>query len=369
MKRKLLVFAAVCCGSIVVGGIAVELGVRTVYYQTHAPYALGISHFFENYVRRWVGYEEPPPQDDAALTLEQVGTLKRMFAAVQPVKLANCQLQRFGEAGDGGYLLCANLLGAVQVAYSYGINGFDGWGCEISRRLQVKVHQYDCFSTQAPLCPGGDAVFHAECVGAEPKIEDGRPFDTITSQIGTNGDQGKHIVVKMDVEGAEWESLLTAPETLFRQIDQFAIEFHHAHEPQYLEVIQRLSAFFYIANLHFNNFSCDPKLAPFPAWAYEILFVSKQLGILDPNGEPVTGLDPPNAPNNLFEPDCQAARTLLPRVGVFGSVTPYRGLVRTGRERSMTPMRRDLPEANPDRRGAQGDHRSTGRQRGLSARS
>src|SRR5882724_4738151 len=58
-----------------------------------------------------------------------------LFTALRPIKLSNCTLERFGEKNDGGYLLCANLLGAVQSGYSYGINGYDGWGCDVSSKL------------------------------------------------------------------------------------------------------------------------------------------------------------------------------------------------------------------------------------------
>src|SRR5438067_13137387 len=57
---------------------------------------------------------------------------RALFNELQPVRLANCELRRFGEANDGGYLLCGNLLHGVQSGYSYGISGYDGWGCQIS---------------------------------------------------------------------------------------------------------------------------------------------------------------------------------------------------------------------------------------------
>ena len=37
---------------------------------------------------------------------------------MQPVPLANCTLERFGEKHDGGYLLCSNLLKDVSAGYS-----------------------------------------------------------------------------------------------------------------------------------------------------------------------------------------------------------------------------------------------------------
>ena len=71
-----------------------------------------------------------------------------LFAELKPVKLLNCELARFGEPHDGGYLVCANLLGDVGAAYSYGISGYDGWGCEVSTRLKVPVHQVTIASTR-----------------------------------------------------------------------------------------------------------------------------------------------------------------------------------------------------------------------------
>jgi len=60
-----------------------------------------------------------------------------LFNELQAVPLANCTFERFGEKNDGGYLLCSNLLQAVKAGYSYGISGYDGWGCDISTRQQV----------------------------------------------------------------------------------------------------------------------------------------------------------------------------------------------------------------------------------------
>src|SRR5262245_17736681 len=58
-----------------------------------------------------------------------------LFAEIQPVRITDCDLQRFGEPYDGGYPLCGNLLGSVKAGYSYGLSGYDGWGCDVSRRL------------------------------------------------------------------------------------------------------------------------------------------------------------------------------------------------------------------------------------------
>jgi hypothetical protein len=226
-----------------------------------------------------------------------------LFEMLRPVVLSNCRLERFGEAHDGGYLMCGNLLEHVQAGYSYGISGYDKWGCDVSAKRKVPVHQYDCFNTTAPLCPAGNTSFHAECVGDAARTEEGRPFDTITNQLAKNGDRAKRIVLKIDVEGAEWRSLLSAPDETLAQIDQMAVEFHGVEDQRSLAVVQRLKTFFEVAHIHFNNASCTVGMEPFPTWAYEVLFVSKRLAVIDPSRK-AGGVHPLDAANIPFLSDC-----------------------------------------------------------------
>jgi hypothetical protein len=185
---------------------------------------------------------------------------QELFLAFTPVALANCTLQRFGDANDGGYLLCGNLLKQAQAAYSYGINATDEWGCQVSRQLGIGVHQYDCFNTIEPPCAGGDMHFNAACVGPEPATIDGRVFDTMLRQVAKNGDAGKRLVVKMDVEGSEWASLRDAPDSLLNDVNQLVVEFHEVEDPRFIETVRRLTRLFYIAHVHQNNFGLAARL-------------------------------------------------------------------------------------------------------------
>ena len=235
-----------------------------------------------------------------------------LFELLRPVALTNCRLERFGEPHDGGYLMCTDLLKEVEAGYSYGISGYDQWGCDISSRFGVLLHQYDCYDTRQPACPAGKTTFHAECVGGSGEVADGRLFNTIRNHLTKNADRSKHIVLKMDVEGAEWDSLLSAPDPLLLQIDQMAVEFHWLRDKRsrwiltetYLDVVRRLKQFFHIVHVHFNNFSCTEGLEPFPSWAYEVLFVNKRLAVVDAS-RGAGGLHPLDAPNAPSIADCQ----------------------------------------------------------------
>jgi len=227
----------------------------------------------------------------------------QLFNELRPVALTNCQMERFGETNDGGYLLCSNLLGSVKAGYSYGISGYDQWGCTVSTRLAVPTHQYDCFNTTVPQCPGGRTIFHPECVGGTTRTEDGRTFDTIANQLSKNGDGGNHIVLKIDVEGAEWESFAATPDDVLQRIDQLVVEFHGFEGARALAVVQRLKRFFHVAHFHENNFSCLDWAPPFSSWAYEVTFVNKALVEVDPTRTaPIP--HPLDAPNHSRLPDC-----------------------------------------------------------------
>ncbi len=252
----------------------------------------------------------------AALERRAAGRKLReaILAELQPVALTNCALERFGSANDGGYLMCANLMEPLDAAYSYSVGPNDDWGCDVSRRYRVPVHQYDCFDPARPACQGGTFIFRDECVGNRTGYRGSHRFDTLENQLARNGDRGRRVIIKMDIEGAEWDSLLAAPDALLRAIPQIAMEMHGYDDPKIVTVLKQLKRNFYLVNLHFNNWSGTPKAAPLPAWAYQTLWVNKRIGTLDPE----TGVPAPmsllNAPDAPAWPDCQ-----LPAQNATGS--------------------------------------------------
>jgi hypothetical protein len=229
-----------------------------------------------------------------------------LLAELQPVVLKNCTLKRVGGPNAGGYLLCDNLSDAVRSVYSYGIGPQDRFGCDVSKQFRVPVHQYDCFDPGRPACEGGVFVFHDECIGPRADRDDaGRVYDTLQNQLARNLDTGKRLIVKMDIEGAEWDSLLVTPDDVLDQIDQMAMELHGVNEQHYLELVRRLKQKFYLVNLNFNNFACTSRSSPLPAWAFEVLWVNKRIGVLDEAAPAPAPRSTLNAPDNTELPDCQ----------------------------------------------------------------
>ena len=129
-------------------------------------------------------------------------------------------------------------------------------------------------------------MFHDECLGPQERLG-GQPFDTLAGQIARNRDTGKPLLVKIDVEGAEWESLLATPDAVLDTFVQMPMELHLRGSPdesRFLALVKRLKDKFYLVNLHFNNYpiACTGKDDPLPSRAFQILWVNKRIGVLDP---------------------------------------------------------------------------------------
>ena len=115
--------------------------------------------------------------------------------------------------------------------------------------------------------------------------------------------------IKMDIEGAEWDSLLATPDELLASIPQITMEMHGYDDPKIVEVLRKLKRNFFLVNLHFNNWSCTPRAAPLPAWAYQAHWVNKRIGVLDPDAPVPAPMSPLNVPDSPTWPDCQLPTT------------------------------------------------------------
>lgn len=230
----------------------------------------------------------------AAVFLEGCADYPRVDTIIQthlkPVALQNCNLQRFGDVDDGGYLLCANLLDRIGSVYSYGIDGRDNFGCSIARAHSIVVHQFDPFNTDRPACNNELTLFHEEGI-ADKSFTDksNRRFDSLEAHIKRHGDENKPLLVKMDVEGAEWDSLLALSDATFSQIQQLTMEIHWLYSAGTTDKMERafvrLSEHFYVAHVHNNNNRCGSGSTIFQSDVMEVTYVNKNVARLSTKGE------------------------------------------------------------------------------------
>jgi hypothetical protein len=185
-------------------------------------------------------------------------------------------LERLGEDGDGGYLMCPakSLSGAI----SLGINGFDGFGAELSQKYNIPVQQYDCFNTKAPAVPyGADCKFAPLCV-KDKTYQNSAKFKTLSEFAAPA--PGGDLVLKMDVEGADGGALDSAPPATLARFEQIALEVHSLHETwrydQFDRVMDKLLANFVLVYNHGNNCRDSVRLGNYMIpRVFELSFVRK----------------------------------------------------------------------------------------------
>jgi hypothetical protein len=171
--------------------------------------------------------------------------------------------KRYGESHDGGYVMCDDdmELGQLKAAYSYGVNGFDGWGNAISEKYQIPVFEYDCTNSKHPeKCPTCDLRFNSECIIGNSSPSKAK-YGTLSQHFQRNGHGGvgqSSMLLKIDVEGAEWPVFSEEPAENLRKFREIVVEFHNldqvSQHPAFLHAVKNiLGAGFVVEHIHGNN--------------------------------------------------------------------------------------------------------------------
>lgn len=173
-------------------------------------------------------------------------------------RLKDYLLVRVGgsEHVDGHYLM-AKSFKKNQVAYSFGINNDVSWDSAMVDK-GYEVFMYDHTISTLPYEKAGFNFF-VQGIAGKPSL-DGK-MDTLENYIKRNGHNGKRgMILKMDVEGAEWDFLETVPSKVLKQFDQIVFEFHNLvracskeEMERRLNCLHKLNLTHQLVHLHANN--------------------------------------------------------------------------------------------------------------------
>lgn len=213
------------------------------------------------------------------ISIEELHALGTLF---MPQSARGVAKRRFGARHDGGYVM----LDAVREAgavLSLGIGGDVSWDLAIAAEGLV-VHQFDHTVEGPPLAhpsfcfhrkrvtgsPARGAVtlgealvlLRQECGGAEPPASG--ESDRARSDEKQAGDahRGTDAILKIDIEGAEWDVFDAATPDVLDGFAQIVCEFHGFDQAQdgawyarARRVAEKLAAQFAVVHVHGNNFS------------------------------------------------------------------------------------------------------------------
>jgi len=164
------------------------------------------------------------------------------------------ELIRLGPDGDGGYLIPDDLEG-IEYAFSPGVSTESGFEEDLARR-GLRIFLAD-FAVDEPAEANPHFVFDKQFVGC---VSD----DTFTTM-----DEWKNsklpgytddLILQMDIEGAEFEALLSTSADLLSQFRIMVIEFHFLHQlfnkPYFdlsSQVFKKLLQTHSVVHIHPNN--------------------------------------------------------------------------------------------------------------------
>jgi hypothetical protein len=179
---------------------------------------------------------------------------------------AHCNhFERLGEDGDGGYLTCMDhhASNPPVAAFSFGIAPYDKWSEHAVTSLGVQnVFQYDC-TIEAPSVECPRCHFFKKCIRGSDQLTANRSHTWTLQEAIDNTDHQNaaddSLIMKMDIEGSEWDALKEASKKTLKKFKQITIEYHGLdvkadHDKYIMSQMNLKFSGFEPVHLHGNNY-------------------------------------------------------------------------------------------------------------------
>jgi hypothetical protein len=161
---------------------------------------------------------------------------------------------RLGRDGDGGYVLLDDFT-SVSAALSFGIAGDCSWDTAIAER-DIDVYQYDHTVVGPPTANARFRFFRKQIAAVSSD-----QAESLGSALAKLPSKAERLILKIDIEGAEWEVFDAATSEELARLAQIVGEFHdfeNVADPAWREkagrVLAKLRSVFDIVHVHGNNF-------------------------------------------------------------------------------------------------------------------
>lgn len=197
-----------------------------------------------------------------SISREQVDKIRQLF----PLNVSNnISWKRFGSPGDGGYLLSDDI-SEYDICISLGIGDNCSFDLDIAKHCN-RVLMFD-HTIVPPQLLSPNMSFKKIGI-ATLESENFTTMERIISKLP----KGSDLILKIDVEGAEWEVLESLTLDTLSRFRQIAAEFHNLHAIHNSEHFERIvnslskiSQTHVLTNFHINNWASYQLVAgvPFP---------------------------------------------------------------------------------------------------------
>jgi hypothetical protein len=208
---------------------------------------------------------------------------KELFDAVAlltPYSVLGVEKRRIGAAHDGGYVML-DLLRPAQTVFSYGLS----WNIAFEHDLAERGHRIFMFDHTIEKLTIAHERFHwhKEGLAAETRAEDA--LFSLADHVARLAPDETDMILKLDVEGAEWEALAGVPVDLLNRFEQIVIELHDLRnfaDPAWCRLaaagLGKLARHFTLHHVHANNCSAIVTAGGLPvADVIEVSYVRKDV--------------------------------------------------------------------------------------------
>ena len=168
---------------------------------------------------------------------------------------------RIGRDFDGGYVMYDDFDSYnVKIAYSFGINDDVSWDKDMAKKC-FNIFMYD---HTIKALPEENEFFHYFHLGIGDKDDCQRELMSLQTILQTNGHENvSGMILKMDVEGAEWSVLSKISSSILKQFKQIVIEFHNLNQPElYSDIclsLEKINLTHQLVHIHANNYRLGVK--------------------------------------------------------------------------------------------------------------
>ena len=161
------------------------------------------------------------------------------YYLIYPKKVIGKNKILLGKKSDGCYVFLDDFEN-IKIAYSFGISNMIQFDDELAKR-GIDVYMYDHTIKSLPY---NNTKFHWSKIGICGNNERNKYLKTLEDLIKENGHiSEKNMILKIDVEGWEWNSLNDLNEDILRQFKYILIEYHFLEplkEELYYNVLKKV---------------------------------------------------------------------------------------------------------------------------------
>jgi len=164
------------------------------------------------------------------------------------------KLIRLGEDGDGGYLIPDDLSG-IEYCYSCGVGHVTQFEKQLYEKYSIKSKMID--PNELP-----NEIFPHESVYYKKFLDFTESGQSMHINDFIQNDSKEDAILKLDIEGDEYQNLISLENNKFEKIRILIIEFHNLRDLRskffmkiFNKIFQKLNKYFVVCHLHPNNTS------------------------------------------------------------------------------------------------------------------